>query len=195
MWKAFSLAAWMLLALGGAAAAQRPRPTVARPFVGRTGARGGHGGRSPEQNAGARSNQQALARQVRQAFAGVVRRQLSLTDDQAVQLRDVEQRFQQQRNQLQRDERQTRLGLAAAMQNSEGAPDQGKVAQLMDQLLQAQHRRAAILDAEQKDLSTFLTPLQRAMYQALREQLNRRIALLRQNAKADARGEPPPPTR
>jgi len=136
--------------------------------------------------------QQALAKRVRQAFAGVVRTRLNLNDDQARQLQTTDQRFQKQRNQIGREERQTRAALAAALADSAGTPDQAKISQYMDQLIQVQHRRADLLEAEQKELGGFLTPLQRAQYLALREQLNRRVRdMVQQGARADERAKPP----
>jgi hypothetical protein len=131
------------------------------------------------QDAGPR--QKALADQVRQAFAGVVRTRLNLTDEQTRQLQTTDRRFQQQRNQVGREERQVRVALAAALADTVGTPDQGKIGQYVDQLIQAQHRRADLLEAEQKELSAFLTPLQRARYLALREQLGRKVKQLQQD--------------
>ena len=165
-----------------AAAVPAQRSSVpARPLDGRGGNRGAPAGRSGAGIPGDAGNRRVLAMQVRQAFFGVVRRQLNLSDAQAARLEGVDRRFRQQRNQIQRDDHLARLGLAAAMQDSTSPPDQVQIASYMDQLVQGQHRRAALLEAEQVELAAFLTPLQRARYQALNEQLNRRIAQLRQN--------------
>ena len=58
-------------------------------------------------------------------------------------------------------------------------------------------KRADLLEAEQKELSTFLTPLQRAQYLGLKEQLDRKILQLRQqNALAPgAKPDSLPPER
>jgi len=136
------------------------------------------------------AEQQALVRRVRQAFSGVVRRQLNLNDEKWTQFERVDRRFQQQRNQLQRDERQTRFALKAAMEDTANV-DQAKIAQYLNELTQAQRRRADLLDAEQKELSAFLTPLQRAKLQGLREQLNRRVAQMQQQGAAGGRRGPP----
>jgi hypothetical protein len=45
----------------------------------------------------------------------------------------------------------------------------------MDKLLELERRRIDLLEAEQKDLATFLTPLQRAKYQALQENVRARL--------------------
>ena len=156
--------------------------------IGPPAGRGGRVGRGAMAAQGRAGAQPELTRQVRQAFAGVVKRELSLTDDQARQLQGVETRYEQQRGAMQRSERQARVSLAATLQDSSVAPDQSRIAQYMDQLVRAQHQRADLLEAEQKDLSQFLSPLQRARYLGLREQLNRRIQQLRQAGK---RGAPP----
>ncbi len=140
------------------------------------------------------ADRQALERQVRQAIARVVRRQLNLTDVQMQTLQRTDGKYDQQRRTLNRDEHATRLGLKAAMADSAG-PDQDKIARYMDALVQAQHRRADLLEAEQKELSTFLTPMQRAQFLALREQLTRRLQAIQRDTRplAGQRGGAPPP--
>jgi hypothetical protein len=141
----------------------------------------------------AAANRQELVRRVRQAYNEAVKKELDLNDDKWHQLQDMDRRYQQQRQQVQRDEKAARLGLKSVMEDSArvGGVDQAKISEYMDQLVQAQHRRAEILDAEQKELATVLTPLQRAKYQGMREQLNQRIRQLQQqNARS---GEPPSP--
>jgi hypothetical protein len=182
--KALSVATGTLLALSAVLPAQTRQAERASVQAERAAARG---------TAGRGGNQQALAIQVRQAFAGVVRRKLNLNDDQARQLQATQQRFQQQRNDVQRSEKAARLGLKAAMEDSTVAPDQTKIGQYMDQLVQAQHRRADILEAEQRELSGYLTPLQRAQYQALHEQLNKRIQQMQQMQQLQQKAAPAGP--
>jgi len=144
---------------------------------------------------GQRPNErQALQRRVADAFAGVVQRELRLEPPQMQNLRRVEQKYEQQRRTIQRDERQTRLNLLQAMQDSV-SPDQNKIARYLDDLVQGQRRRADLLESEQKEFSGFLTPLQRAKYFALRERMNRRVQELRDRAdSAGARGRARPPS-
>ena len=148
------------------------------------------------QQPGTAARRQELERRVRRALAGVVRKQLGLNDEQMQKLQRVDQKYAQQRRETVRSERQTRLALRAAMQDS--TPDQAKIAKYMDDLVAAQRRRADILDNEQKELSGFLTPLQRAKYQALRERLTRTMNNLQRGDGAGrgpggrgARGRPP----
>lgn len=165
--------------------AQRPDSGAVRPRAGRLGR--GNAARI-EQRQQQRANrpltprQQLLQQRVRQAFNGVVRRQLNLNDDQVKRLGDVDRQYQIQRNQVNRDEREARLGLKAALEDTSRTPDQARVDDYMSRLLKAQHRRAEILEAEQKDLSAFLTPVQRAKYFALRDQLTRRIQEIGQDS-------------
>lgn len=134
---------------------------------------------------------QALQRQVRDAFAKVVRKQLNLNDEQMQSLQRVDAKFEKQRRALLREERQTRLELGAAMADSTSA-DQSRIAKQMDALVQSQRNRADLLDAEQKELSTFLTPLQRAKYFAMKERLNRRLQQIVQGDSTAGRGGLPP---
>jgi Spy/CpxP family protein refolding chaperone len=153
--------------------------------------RGTRGGARREARAGAKAEgqagrgaarRQALAGEVRQAFARVVKQRLKLTDDQARRLKDVDDRYEQQRNEVARDEREARQALRAALAAPQGSVDQAKVDENMARVVRAQRRRSEILEAEQKDLGEFLTPVQRARYFALRDNLARRIEQLRQNA-------------
>jgi Spy/CpxP family protein refolding chaperone len=76
------------------------------------------------------------------------------------------------------------------------ARDQDKIAQYLDRLVQGQRKRADLLEAEQKEFATFLTPLQRAQYFALRERMDRRVQEMeerRGQGPESGRVVPPPP--
>ena len=134
--------------------------------------------------AAAPNNRQALQRQVRQAFTAVVRQQLNLDAAQMQTLQRVDQKYEQQRRAVLRDERDARLNLKVAMEDSSGHPDQDKISQYLDQLVKGQRRRADLLDAEQKELSSFLSPLQRAKYFSLKERVAKKMLEL----QADSAG-------
>ena len=141
------------------------------------------------------AERQAAIRLVRQAMNRAYRTRLKLDNEQMQTLTRTDMRYERQRQDLLRSERDTRQGLRAAMADS--TPDQTRIAGFIDQLAQAQHKRADLLDAEQKELSTFLTPLQRAQYLGLKEQVDRRILQLRQqNARPPgAKNDTTPPGR
>jgi periplasmic protein CpxP/Spy len=124
-----------------------------------------------------------------------VRRQLNLDAGKMQQLQRVDQKYEQQRRQVLKSEREARLNLKTAMQDSTGHPDQDKIAQYMDQLVHGQRQRADLLEGEQKELAGFLSPLQRAQYFALKERVTRKLMELRTDSAAGRGGQPrtPPP--
>jgi hypothetical protein len=176
----------LLVASSSIVAAQRPDSVLPRARAGGARAAGGQLDAPTPQ-------QQVLAREIRRTFSTVVRRQLGLSDEQAKKLNDVDTRYQRQRTEVGRDERAARLALRTALEDSTAKPDDAKIDEYLGRLVKAQHRRADLLEAEQKDLSGFLSPVQRAKYLGLREQLTRRISQLRQDAPvAGRRGARPP---
>jgi Spy/CpxP family protein refolding chaperone len=133
-----------------------------------------------------------LQRQVRQAWIGNVRRQLNLNDEQMRTLNQVNTKYERQRGDIQRDERQARLGLKAAMEDTAAGDQNARIEQQMNVLVAAQRRRADLFENEQKELAAFLTPLQRARYSVLQERLAQRLQQLRQNQQEAPAGPPPP---
>ena len=178
-----SAALWSLViaasTAGVSASASAQRPGVAARKEARKEARG-------EGQADRAARQQRLTGEVREAFHRVAKQRLNLTDDQARRLRDVDDRYEQQRNDVAKDEREARQALRAALAAPAGSTDQAKVDENMARVVKAQRRRSEILEAEQKDLGTFLTPVQRAKFFGLRDNFARRIQQMRQNARGGA---------
>jgi hypothetical protein len=171
-----------LLAAGGVgvtqtAAAQRPNNPRA---AARKEARQAAKAEAKAEANGNKARQERLAGQVREAFARVVKQRLNLTDDQARKLKDVDDRYDAQRDEVAQQEREARQNLRAALAEPKGA-DQSKIDANMSVITNAQKRRAEILESEQKELGTFMTPRQRVQYFALRDNFQRRIQALRQN--------------
>jgi hypothetical protein len=131
-----------------------------------------------------------LQRQVRQAWAGRVRRQLNLNNEQMRTLNQVNTKYDRQRGDIQRDERQARVALKSAMEDTTAADQNARVEQQMNVLVQAQRRRADLFEAEQKELAGFLTPLQRARFTVMQENLARQLQQVQQTT---APAGPPPP--
>ena len=119
-----------------------------------------------------------LERRFRERTAQVVRRRLELNDDQMAKLQASNQQFDQQRMALVAEERQTRQALRAELMAGNGA-NQQKVNGLLDQLLRLQRRRLDIVDNEQRELAKFLTPVQRAKYFGLQNEMRKRMQELR----------------
>ena len=131
----------------------------------------------------ARANAQrpALEQQLRQKMAMITQQRLGLTDAQMTQLQQSNARFTPQLTQLLATERETRRQLRAELMSP--TPNQQHVSTLIDQTISLQKQRVSIVEAEQKDLARFMTPVQRAKYVALQAQFRRRAQeLARQNA-------------
>jgi hypothetical protein len=120
----------------------------------------------------------ALERQVQQQLWRLTRQRVGLSDAQMRQLAPVNQRFETRRRQILREERETRLALRGAVLDSAGADD-SRVSAQIDRLLQLERERIDLVQEEQRELSRFMTPLQRARYMALQEQVRRRVEQMR----------------
>ncbi len=120
-----------------------------------------------------------LEQLVRQRMAQVTKQRLGATDEQMVKLEASNTKFDEQRRILLAQEREIRVALRKEMLRSDSAR-QGHVADLMDRLIKTQHDRVDIQEHEQQELAGFLTPLQRAKYFALEQQIRQRVTQLRQ---------------
>ena len=169
---------------------RRPLGPRARAEIRAGRAAAGRAGRGGDQ----KPNRLLLEGRARQALAVAVQRQLKLDDQKMQKLQQTDAKFDPERRNLTREEREARQTLKAAMEDSTST-DQSKIDASMKRVLAIQHRRVELLEAEQKDLATFLTPKQRAQYFAIRERVMRRMAEMEQDG-ADAgggrRGVPPP---
>lgn len=140
-----------------------------------------------------------LERRLHQRMLGVTRSRLGLTQEQVDKLSATSERYEQQRRALAQRERSLRLELRAQLRRGDSA-DQKRVAQLLDQTLQAQQERLDLYRKEQDDLSAFMTPVQRAKYMGLQEQMRSRVEDLRRqgsdrNHGARRTGPPGAPSR
>ena len=121
-----------------------------------------------------------LEQRFRDRIAGVLQRRLDLSDRQLAQLDEVERRLAPRRAELLDEERRVRRGMRDALESA--ATDeavQARVATLLDRALQVQRRRLELHESEQRELATVLTPVQRARYFGLMEQMRRRADALR----------------
>jgi len=125
-----------------------------------------------------------LEQALRQRMATVTKQRLGLTDQQMTQLEQSNSRFAPQLTQLLASERETRRQLRLELTSP--TPNQQHVSTLIDQSLSLQQQRVSIVQAEQKDLARFMTPVQRARYVALQAEFRRRAQeMARQNANGN----------
>ncbi len=132
-----------------------------------------------------------LEQRFRERTAELVRRRLQLNDDQMARLKAANQQLERQRVALVTEERQARMALRSELMSGEAA-NQQKVSGLLDQLMRLQRQRLDLVEAEQRELAKFLTPVQRAKYLGLQIQLRQRMVELRDRAgPGGMRGRPP----
>jgi Spy/CpxP family protein refolding chaperone len=129
---------------------------------------------------------------VRQQIERLVRSEVRPTEAQMTQLRALDRRFERERGQLNQEEIAARRTLRDLMIDTVNV-DQAKIEAAHNQLIKFPGRRAQLMEAEQKELATILTPLQRAKYWSIQEQVRRTIERGRGGRPPEGRGGPPPP--
>ena len=115
----------------------------------------------------------ALEQQFRERTAKLVQQRLGLNDAQLAKLEQSNARFAPQLRQLATQERDIRFQLRQEMMAGNSA-NQQHVSDLLDAAIRMQRQRLGIVEAEQKELAGFLTPVQRARYIALQAQFGKR---------------------
>ncbi|MEO7963708.1 MAG: Spy/CpxP family protein refolding chaperone [Gemmatimonadaceae bacterium] len=129
----------------------------------------------------------ALEQRFRERFGEVVKSRLSLSDGQMKQLTDVNRRFETRRRDLFQQERSVRREMRDVLTaGTEDQATQDRVARLLEQALKVQRQRLDLLEEEDRALVTFLTPVQRAKYFGMQEQMRRRIDDMRRGAEGDS---------
>ena len=130
---------------------------------------------------------QALEQRVRQQMANTVQRRLGLNADQMRRLGEVNRDIEPERRMLNQRERDARVRLRGEVAFGDSA-NQDRVAQALDQLIDVQRRRIELLSREQRALAGFMTPVQRAQYLAIQDQVRKRMEDMRGRPR---RGGPP----
>lgn len=118
----------------------------------------------------------ALEQRVQQGLGRLMRERVGLSDAQIRQLAPVRQRFEARRRELLTGERAARTELRRLIQaGGTDSTTQARVAALIAQLHDLQRRRVQLFEDEQRELAGFMTPVQRARYQAVQENIRRRV--------------------
>ena len=129
-----------------------------------------------------------LEAELRRGFARAVRQRVGLSEDQMQKLAPITQKHASARARIQLDERDARMELGRILRDSASA-DTAKVESLLARLLDVQKRRVQLMEQEEKDLATIMSPVQRARFLGLQEQLRRQMEERRQGR---GQGGPPP---
>ncbi|MEX2181007.1 MAG: hypothetical protein WD771_03140 [Gemmatimonadaceae bacterium] len=133
--------------------------------------------RDREQRAEA-ARRDSLEVRVRDRMGQMLTTQLGLSDDQVRRLQATNRQFEGQRRALFAEERNARMRLREELQRGDSTR-QAEVATLLDGMMQVQRKRLDLIEAEQKELATFLTPVQRARLFGMEEQIRQRMMEMR----------------
>ena len=155
------------------------------------------GGRSRQGGSG-RMNRAEMEQNFRAQLSQLLRTQLGLSDEGMRQLSDVNQRFDRQRRDLLRREMMARRSLREEAMRGDSA-NGGRIDQFLAEQFKIERERIDLTEAEQRELAKFLTPVQRAKYLGVQEQIRRQMDQLRgrgrgfDNPPDSGRRRKPPP--
>ena len=125
---------------------------------------------------------QQLRERIRERWHQVVRTQLGLTPDQATKLQATEDRFAAQRRDIAQRQRGVQEALRGQLQPGVAA-NADSVRRLMDARDQNRAALAQIERDEDKEVTGYLSPVQRARYQIMRQRLQERISEMRRQRR------------
>jgi len=128
---------------------------------------------------GAEQSERPVVQALQRRAAEVVQRTLGASDEQMRRLGEVNRKYQAERKVLNQKDREARQAIRAEVLRDSMA-NQDKVSRMLDDLVAVQHQRLDVFTREQRDLATFLTPVQRAKYASLQEGLRKKVEQLRQ---------------
>lgn len=138
----------------------------------------------------------AMRQQIETRFGAQIQQVLGLTDQQAVQLRATLGVYGPKRRAMEREERAIKQGLQGQLRPGVAA-NADSVARLTDRLLALKVSYAQTFVDEDRELAKFLTAVQRAQFQVMRERLMARIEEIRQQRQQQRMqagpGAGPPP--
>jgi protein CpxP len=116
----------------------------------------------------------SLRHQIEERFASRVQEQLGLTNEQTAKLRSTSQKFGVRRRELQTRERRVREALSGQLQPGVAA-NQDSVAKLTDAMIELKLASVQNSRDEMRELSKYLTPVQRARLFVMRERFDRHV--------------------
>jgi hypothetical protein len=120
-----------------------------------------------------------LRAQIEDRFAQRVQQELKLSSDQTSKLRATQERFGTRRRTLMQQQMQRRRALEDQMQPGVAA-NSDSVNKLMEGIRAGQAEMLRIGQDEDRELSGYLNPVQRARFQRMRERFMQRVGEVRQ---------------
>jgi len=130
-----------------------------------------------------------MRRMIEYRFGLQVQQALGLTDQQAVQLKATFQAYSQQRRAMERTERALKQALQGQLRPGIAAMSDS-VARVTDQLLALKVTYAQTFVDENREMAKYLSAVQRAQFQVMRERLLARIQEIRRQRQQNLMGGP-----
>jgi hypothetical protein len=124
---------------------------------------------------------------IEQRFTERVQQDLKLSTDQTAKLRTTQERFGTRRRALMRQQMERRRALEGQMQPGVAA-NADSVNKLMEGIRSGQGEMVRIAQEEDRELSGYLTPVQRARFQRLRERFLQRVGEMRREGRGMGQG-------
>jgi hypothetical protein len=115
-----------------------------------------------------------MRQRIETRFREVAREEMGLTDDQADRAFAIQLRYVDRRHDLELAHRGVSVQLASQLRPGVAA-DPNAVTRAIDSIGALQVAQARLFGEEQRELSTFLTPVQRAQLYQLRARINARV--------------------
>ncbi len=138
-----------------------------------------------------------LRAQIEKAFGDRVQQELKLTPDQATKLRATQEQFGARRRMLIQQQLERRRAIDDQMQPGIAA-NSDSVRKLMDGMRTGRAEMLKIDQEQDREMSGYLTPVQQARFQQMREQFMRRVSemrMQRQEGRGMGRGPRMSPVR
>lgn len=179
-WRPLLAALVVATAPFGGVSAQGGPPTTVTPAA----------GQPPESRRGGRPIEAELQHRI----MGIMKERLALSDEQLTRLGEVTRKFERERMGQRGAEYRLRYSLRRELMRGDSA-SQDRVAELLAQLPDVERRGIDLMEREQRELAQFLTPVQRARFLALQDEIRRNMEEIRQrrdSAGGGTRGPRPP---
>lgn len=128
---------------------------------------------------------QQIRRQIRQRWNDHIRSTLGLSDDQAKELQETEERFEGQRQPIRARQRAINQQLSAEL--ASGTPNQDRVKQLINERQDNQLKLQQFNRDEAREMQGYLTPVQHAQYQEERRKFQERVAQVMRQRREERR--------
>ncbi len=144
----------------------------------------GRSGRSASPRTDGQSRE--IEQQLQRRIAQIMKERLALTDAQLTQLEAVTMKLERERHAVRSEEWRIRTALRAQLLSGDSASNE-VVGELLDRMPRVERRRIELMETEQRELAAFLTPVQRARFMALQDEIRKNMDEIRQRRSTDGK--------